>query len=697
MKPFNTLKAHTLPGLLHVDTLPENVRRILGKFPEGDAHLYIPGAQIPVLGPELVTTPSVTFTNAAVAANVTVGSASGLDGKTVLVTYTVNVTAGSVRGLVYGETCNKETSSKTVSGTYSETITVNGTGGSAKNCIKVQANAANTTATLDNISVREVLSYTDRISNFSAGNFRDTAGSDYANTKVDQTVGRVNDAARGLGPELYSDAVGWTALAGWVPSGRSFVASAAAAGAAIYTSSLRMLYPNKTYLVTYEISNYSAGTIGLSSAANGYTGVTRSGNGRYSEQIKPTLDAAGGIVFNPGTAFSGTVTLLSVREVIGTHAQQTTTNYQPTLRRGVVNLLTYSQDFTNAVWGGVRRTFALDSEPSSTGGPMWRVTSDGSANTHAMTTAIATTTGITYSFSVEAKAGSARYLRILLPSASFSAQPTVSFDLQSGMVNSQSADTVAASITPLGNGRYRCAMTALATSTASAAVLILYLSDNPSGPSTAATVLDMLMSNVQMNVGGIAAYSPTTNKAASNPDAGLYAWEFDGADDYLKLDSVPFGMADDHCVIAGVKCTSLTNSMAIFDQRSSSSTNPVVCKLAILPTTGTLTVQWRDDTGTTLVSPNAGSCVIGESFVFTGRKIGNVKGCRKNGGVYYVDPTPLGTATINSASIGATAHSSLTMFFAGNVYIVIAIKGAVSDADLLTLEKWVGKMSGVTI
>lgn len=57
----------------------------------------------------------------------------------------------------------------------------------------------------------------------------------------------------------------------------------------------------------------------------------------------------------------------------------------------------------------------------------------------------------------------------------------------------------------------------------------------------------------------------------------------------------------------------------------------------------------------------------------------------------------LGATTLNAAAIGVEPLATPTQFMNGNIGPVIAIKGTVSDADLMTLEKWVGSLSGVTI
>ena len=52
----------------------------------------------------------------------------------------------------------------------------------------------------------------------------------------------------------------------------------------------------------------------------------------------------------------------------------------------------------------------------------------------------------------------------------------------------------------------------------------------------------------------------------------------------------------------------------------------------------------------------------------------------------------MGVSTVTSGLIGFGGGS----YWNGSIYPVIAIKGTVTDSDLLTLERFVGQLSGVT-
>jgi hypothetical protein len=119
---------------------------------------------------------------------------------------------------------------------------------------------------------------------------------------------------------------------------------------------------------------------------------------------------------------------------------------------------------------------------------------------------------------------------------------------------------------------------------------------------------------------------------------------------------------------------------------------PIVAGLGV--SSGVARCYWRDDSGA-LANVTGDAITPGAAFVLSGRKTGNAKLLRQNGVAKTTVSTVLGATTITSQAIGFDSVSS--GFWIGSIYPLIAIKGTVSDADLLTLERFVGNLSGVTI
>ncbi len=188
-----------------------------------------------------------------------------------------------------------------------------------------------------------------------------------------------------------------------------------------------------------------------------------------------------------------------------------------------------------------------------------------------------------------------------------------------------------------------------------------------------------------------ATQATTANKPILRQSAGKYSWQFDGSNDSLSLSAPLFQMSDDHAVIAGFNQATAANGY-VFSQNNTAATTLVG---AISVTSGgNARALWADDAATTAFI--TGSIpVTGLNKVVSAIKRTNAKKLRVNGvqdGA--TDNTVMGGTTLNTASIGSYTTAGN---FQGSIYPVIAIKGTVSDADLLTLERWVGQLSGVSI
>lgn len=112
-----------------------------------------------------------------------------------------------------------------------------------------------------------------------------------------------------LNPSATFDA-GWAQNGGWT-IGSGSLNKWAASTAQAYTTS-EVLTTTKTYHVVYTISSVSAGTvaIGMGSTA----GASRSAPGTYTEDI--TCSVNGYILITPDADFLGTITFVSVKEVL---------------------------------------------------------------------------------------------------------------------------------------------------------------------------------------------------------------------------------------------------------------------------------------------------------------------------------------------------------------------------------------------
>lgn len=142
------------------------------------------------------------------------------------------------------------------------------------------------------------------------------------------------------------------------------------------------------------------------------------------------------------------------------------------------NLLTYSEDFGNAVWTKNASTVFGD----------FTIAPDGTKSADKLVETTATdlhyvssspqvfTSGVTYTFSIYAKASTGNVLQIVPPAGAFPVA-FANFNLTTGTIGSQSG-ALSVAIISAGNGWYRCSLTLSAiSSTYSSAVFLLEPSD----------------------------------------------------------------------------------------------------------------------------------------------------------------------------------------------------------------------------
>lgn len=150
-------------------------------------------------------------------------------------------------------------------------------------------------------------------------------GTDPIGLLLDRQYGAAN-----LGQELAGSLNTWTPGAGWAIAGSTLVASAA--GAFSSSSVAAVLVAGRTYRVEYTVSAYSAGSVRLRFlTGTATTAIDRTSAGTFSEFIVANPSNATIAVQTGASGFTGTVSAVSVREVLGIPALQATAANKPTL------------------------------------------------------------------------------------------------------------------------------------------------------------------------------------------------------------------------------------------------------------------------------------------------------------------------------------------------------------------------------
>ncbi len=324
----------------------------------------------------------------------------------------------------------------------------------------------------------------------------------------------------------------------------------------------------------------------------------------------------------------------------GISLTQATTANKPLVRRGALNLLTYSNDFTNAAWVKTNITPAAG-------------VSDPDGGTTATTiTATAGSATMLQSTGGTAPSGS--------PSSIYVKRRTGSGALSMWNGSAYVAVTVTSSWT-----RVTQAHNGVGTFYSGFRV------------ATSGDAFDIW--HAQSEIGQTDSdYTPTTTVAASNPSAGKYWWSFDGSNDSLLSDNL-----------------GITNACTIVIAGRVNAMPSVIYVVAGEDANGVQVTIYADgsfsldkNTVSTIVRSAAGLIVAGVPFVITARLSGGTAVVRLDG----VQKATAATALTYSATTGMRIGSKFDSSFPLNGALgwVVPLPTALSDADCLAVERLVG-------
>jgi hypothetical protein len=182
----------------------------------------------------------------------------------------------------------------------------------------------------------------------------------------------------------------------------------------------------------------------------------------YTQADTPTLDLRFASSKSLVDHISGQNLIDFTRASSGTYVDS-----QGVIRSAVTNLLLQSEDF-ETTWAGTRlRAFGSGSAANAIAAPNGTLTADKivedtATGGHYISQSVAVSSGVTYSASCHMKAAERNLAYLALATTP---NAIAYFDLSNGTIaDSSDSDVLSATITPVGDGWYRCSVTTISTS-----------------------------------------------------------------------------------------------------------------------------------------------------------------------------------------------------------------------------------------
>jgi len=372
--------------------------------------------------------------------------------------------------------------------------------------------------------------------------FQDAAGTTPV-TAVEQPVGLMLDKSRGLvlGPELVTNGdfatdTWWTKGSGCTIAGGLGVATAAPNGSGWYR--LNFLTIGRYYETTFTVVSCSAGGFRIRYFGTN-TSATYSIPGTYTARI--LADTTGFVIETVGTT-TGTIDNVSVKEVTGNHASQTTAGSRPLLSARY-NLLTQTENFSNAAWTGLYLTITENAGAAPNGTNTADLLTCNAENSPYRTQTFSALANTKYTFSLRVKASNHNFVALnISDGATFNYY--VSWNLSTQALLRKDTQLTDEAISSLGDGWYslKCSYT-FATAAANANVGVFLVASN--GLKQAISVNQAIFVwGADLRVANEPAALPAYQRVTTSTDYDTVNFppylRFDGSDDSLATASIDF-------------------------------------------------------------------------------------------------------------------------------------------------------------
>lgn len=394
-------------------------------------------------------------------------------------------------------------------------------------------------------------------------------------------------------------------------------------------------------------------------------------------------DAAG---TTPVTAVEQPVGLIRDKSGRGNHASQTTSTSRPVLSARV-NLLTYTEQFDNAVWAKGSFTGTISANTLETTDPLGTNTADKftAAAINDFVSQAVTTVAATYTYSFYAKAGTASSVRVNVFDGT---DHRVVFSLVNGTA-SGATGVLSNSAQSVGNGWWLLQITYSAAAISNSTRVLC-----PEVGSIYVWGADLRVTNSGT---GLPPYQRVGASTDYDTTGFPYYLSFDGTDDFLVTGTINPGSVDKAQVFAGVRKLSDASANGLIAELGAGSANG---SFFMAGPRGAATATYRFvSQGTTLTEAFAsagyaapitniltGTSDIGSPFV----------NLRINGTQIQNTVTTQGTGNYLTNPLYIGRRGGTTLPFNGRLYGLIVRFSAANlpDADIVKTETWLNARTG---
>lgn len=410
-------------------------------------------------------------------------------------------------------------------------------------------------------------------------------------------------------------------------------------------------------------------------------------------------DAAG---TTPVTAVEQPVGKIIDKSGNGNHATQSITASRPTLSARY-NLLTKTEDFAGAAWGKLNTTVSSAAYQSPIDGRFAdKIVASTSFGAHKVLSAALTIPKNTpYTFTARLKAAGKSWAALWFDGTNGGG---AYFDLVNGVVGDATYSTSAA-ISHLGGGEFLCSVTVSLPMTGNRNAAI-YTCDGDGIYSFAGDgVVGIYCFYADLRIGTtFGPYQRVNTSTDYDTDERYFPkyLQFSSVvaiDDYLNLPYMGLYVGGSASIVCARDAIPQATDTYIISERSTTDEDPKYFPSRQLAGAGNMDTYIVDDNGAvvldTIGSPFSGVAnAVVRSIVDSGN---NLK-LFKNGVLAANDNyTRSGTLTLNTTTIGASVSTTTSNYASMKLYGLIVTKSALTDAQRVTCERYLGRKSGVQL